>query len=434
MSYKTYESYKDSKNKFSGSIPYEWDEIKIKFFTDIFGRIGFRGYTTSDLVEEGEGAITLGPPNIENQKLFLENKKYLSWEKYDESPEIKIFNGDLLLVKTASVGKVALVKNLNEPTTINPQLVVFKNIKINNEYFYYALISDSIQQQISSNLKGGVIFTLTQEEIANYIIPLPNTKEQIQIANYLDKKTSEIDKNIAKDKKLIKLLEEKKVALIHHIVTKGLDPNVPMKETDIPWAKYMPTHWNVFRGKNILIQLKRFVKAEDEIITCFRDGEVTLRSKRRQDGFTMSDKEIGYQGIEKNDLVVHGMDGFAGAIGISDSRGKASPVYIVLNSNQSKKYVMYYLRNLAYNNVFLALSTGIRVRSCDLRWEKLANLLYVMPPLEEQEKIVDFLDENLNFINKSIEKIQEHIDLLVEYKTSLIHHVVTGKIDVSCEF
>ena len=89
--------------------------------------------------------------------------------------------------------------------------------------------------------------------------------------------------------------------------------------------------------KNILIQLKRVVKPDDNIITCFRDGEVTLRSKRREDGFTMSDKEIGYQGIEKNDLVVHGMDGFAGAIGLSDSRGKGSPVLIVLDSNQNKK-------------------------------------------------------------------------------------------------
>ena len=147
----------------------------------------------------------------------------------------------------------------------------------------------------------------------------------------------------------------------------------------------------------------------------------------------MSDKEIGYQGIEKNDLVVHGMDGFAGAIGISDSRGKGSPVLIVLDSNQNKKYLMYYLRNLAYNNVFLSLITGIRVRSCDLRWEKIANLPFLTPPIEEQIKIADYLDNNISSINKSIEKIKEHIQLLEEYKSSLIYHVVTGKIDVRGE-
>lgn len=168
------------------NIPADWEITKLKFFSKIFGRIGFRGYTASDLVDEGEGAITLGPPNIVNQKLNLENKRYLSWEKYDESPEIKIYNGDLLLVKTASVGKVALVENLNEPTTINPQLVVFKDININSKFFYYAMVSDVIQFQLFKNLNGGVISTLSQENIQNYVIPLPESSEQQNIVDYLD--------------------------------------------------------------------------------------------------------------------------------------------------------------------------------------------------------------------------------------------------------
>src|SRR5699024_6149759 len=105
--------------------------------------------------------------------------------------------------------------------------------------------------------------------------------------------------------------------------------------------------------------------------------------------------EIGYQGIDVGDLVVHGMDGFAGAIGISDSRGKASPVLNVLDTEQSKRYIMYFLRSMAYSDVFLALATGIRVRSCDLRWNKLSELFYPVPPLEEQEAIVDYIDSVL---------------------------------------
>ena len=93
------------------------------------------------------------------------------------------------------------------------------------------------------------------------------------------------------------------------------------------------------------------------MITCFRDGELNFRSNRREEGFTISEKEIGYQGIDVGDLVVHGMDGFAGSIGISDSRGKASPVLVVLDSNENKRFLMYYLRNLAYRDVFLALAT-----------------------------------------------------------------------------
>lgn len=206
-----------------------------------------------------------------------------------------------------------------------------------------------------------------------------------------------------------------------------------MKDSGIEWIGEIPREWKIKKGKWILNLLFRPTFESDGVITCFRDGEVTLRSNRREEGFTISLKEIGYQGIEKDDLVVHGMDGFAGAIGISDSRGKGSPVLIVLDSEQNKKYLMYYLRNLAYNNVFLALSTGIRVRSCDLRWEKLANLTFLIPPLNEQKEISNYLDNEILNIYNIIAKIKKHIALLEEYKYSLIHHVVTGKIDVRSE-
>ena len=146
-----------------------------------------------------------------------------------------------------------------------------------------------------------------------------------------------------------------------------------MKDSGIEWLGLIPSHWKIIRGKNLLNVQNRNVDENTEVITCFRDGEVTLRSKRREEGYTFSDKEIGYQGIYEGDLVIHGMDGFAGAIGISDSYGKGSPILIVctakLNTN-NLRFIMYYLRTLAMQKVFLALATGIRERSCDLRWKK----------------------------------------------------------------
>lgn len=112
-----------------------------------------------------------------------------------------------------------------------------------------------------------------------------------------------------------------------------------MKDSGIEWVGPIPGHWDILRGKNVLRLLERPVKLDDDVVTCFRDGEVTLRKNRREEGFTNSLKEIGYQGIEPGDLIVHGMDGFAGAIGISDSRGKASPVLNVMDSNQNKSYL-----------------------------------------------------------------------------------------------
>lgn len=185
------------------------------------------------------------------------------------------------------------------------------------------------------------------------------------------------------------------------------------------------------KRKYILRYMSKPVKQDDSVITCFRDGEVTLRSNRREDGFTMADKEIGYQGVDVGDLVVHGMDGFAGAIGISDSRGKASPVLNVLNTKQNKKYIMYYLRSMAYGEVFTALSTGIRVRSCDLRWNKLAELLYPLPPIDEQNNIVNYIDEQIARTNEIIADTQAQIDTLEQYKRSVITEAVTHGLNPS---
>lgn len=198
-----------------------------------------------------------------------------------------------------------------------------------------------------------------------------------------------------------------------------------MKASGIGWAGEIPASWDVQKGKNILTLLGRPVMEDDGIITCFRDGEVTLRSKRREDGFTMSDKEIGYQGIEAGDLVVHGMDGFAGAIGISDSRGKGTPVLNVMDSDQNKRFLMYYLRCAAKSGLFLSLSTGIRVRSCDTNWNKIKNVLFALPPISEQHRIVSYLDAECDRIDAVIEQTRASIEEYKKLKQAVITQAVT---------
>lgn len=253
---------------------------------------------------------------------------------------------------------------------------------------------------------------------------------QRKIADFLDTKCSEIDALTADIQTQIDTLEQYKRSVITATVTKGLNPDVEMKDSGIEWIGEIPVTWDIIRGKYLLKYLQKPVKEDDGVITCFRDGEVTLRSNRREDGFTMSDKEIGYQGIDAGDLVVHGMDGFAGAIGISDSRGKASPVLNVMDTKQNKRYIMYYLRSMAYSDVFVALATGIRVRSCDLRWNKLADLSYPVPSIEEQTAIVEYIDTTLEKTDVVISKKKAQLETLDEYKKSLIYEYVTGKKEV----
>ena len=300
------------------------------------------------------------------------------------------------------------------------------------EYVNYLFRDSSMVQQYETSSRG--VGTIQRNIFAPWLLNcwtvLPPLDEQKRIADYLDAKCSEIDALTADIQAQIDPLEQYKRSVITEAVTKGLNPDAEMKDSNIQWIGMMPAHWDCIRGKYILKYVQKPVREDDGVITCFRDGEVTLRSNRREDGFTMADKEIGYQGIDVDDLVVHGMDGFAGAIGISDSRGKASPVLNVLDTAQNKRYIMYYLLSMAYSDVFLALATGIRVRSCDLRWNKLSDLFYPVPPLEEQVAIVDYIDSVLRRVDEVIATKREQLSTLEAYKKSLIYEYVTGKKEV----
>ena len=200
-----------------------------------------------------------------------------------------------------------------------------------------------------------------------------------------------------------------------------------MKNSGVPWLKDIPSNWNVERGKNVLVLQKRPVRESDDVVTCFRDGEVILRSLRRTEGFTMSDKEIGYQGINEGDIVIHGMDGFAGAMGVSKSTGKGSPVLVVCSPKYDAipQYIIYYLRALAMTDVFIALATGIRERSCDLRWNKISELEFILPSSIEQQKIASFLDRKCAEIDEMIAMQEKIVEELKAYKQSVITEAVT---------
>lgn len=316
---------------------------------------------------------------------------------------------------------------------ISPAYFVYELTgECDNTYMNFLLRDGSMVQQyeMSSRGVGTIQRNLYALWFLNSLVILPPIQEQIRIGQFLHRKCAAIDAIAADIQSQIDTLEQCKRSVITETVTSGMNPDAEMKDSEIQWIGMMPAHWECIRGKYILRYMQKPVREDDGVITCFRDGEVTLRSNRREDGFTMADKEIGYQGIDVGDLVVHGMDGFAGAIGISDSRGKASPVLNVLETDQNKRYIMYFLRSMAYSDVFLALATGIRVRSCDLRWNKLSELFYPIPPLEEQEAIVAHIDDVIEKTNAVIADKKAQLETLEEYKKSLIFEYVTGKKEV----
>jgi len=201
------------------------------------------------------------------------------------------------------------------------------------------------------------------------------------------------------------------------------------KDSCVEWIGHIPRHWEIEKAKWIFLKADRPIRPNDGIVTCFRDGQVTLRSNRRTDGFTNALKEHGYQGIRKGDLVIHAMDAFAGAIGVSDSDGKSTPVYSAciprIKNRINVHYYAYYLRNLALAGFIESLAKGIRERSTDFRFADFAELLLPFPEIEDQERIVAFLDQKTSEIDQAIATKEQQIALLNERQQIVIQKAVT---------
>jgi len=415
---------KDSGIEWVGQIPFSWDVKPI--------RAKFREVTEKNKLGIEKNALKFTYGNIVKKDNFdAADDDYVANTILNYmvvNPGTIMLNG-LNLNFDFVTQRVALVKERGIITSAYIAFAPILDDDISTQFFTYLLKAyDSCKA--FHNMGGGVRKILNFAELKKQYIVYPTITEQKGIANFLDAKCAEIDALTADIQTQIDILEQYKRSVITEAVTKGLNPDVEMKDSGIEWIGEIPVTWDIIRGKYLLKYLQKPVKEDDGVITCFRDGEVTLRSNRREDGFTMSDKEIGYQGIDAGDLVVHGMDGFAGAIGISDSRGKASPVLNVMDTKQNKRYIMYYLRSMAYSDVFVALATGIRVRSCDLRWNKLADLPYPVPSIEEQTAIVEYIDTTLEKTDVVISKKKSQLETLDEYKKSLIYEYVTGKKEV----
>ncbi len=182
---KQYEYYRDQLLDLEGK---EGVEMKtLNTLCDIKGRIGFRGYTREDQVCKGEGALSLTATNITDQRIDYSNNTYITWDKYYESPEIMVENGDIIVCQRGSIGKIAFVEDLPEKATINPQLLLVKNIKINKRYLKYILLSSSFQYKLSQIIGHGTVQMISQKDFKNLMVPVLSHTEQQRIVDILDK-------------------------------------------------------------------------------------------------------------------------------------------------------------------------------------------------------------------------------------------------------
>lgn len=199
------------------------------------------------------------------------------------------------------------------------------------------------------------------------------------------------------------------------------------KDSGVKWIGEIPSHWGLRRAKYMFNKEKREVRDIDDVVTCFRDGEVTLRKNRRTTGFTESFTEIGYQGVRKGDLVIHQMDAFAGSIGVSDSDGKCTSVYHCCTPKGSydAHYYAHLVRLMAKRGYIQSLYRGIRERSSDFKFPVFGNQFLAIPPLHEQQAIVDYLKDKTLKIEQYVSARERERALLDSLKQSEIANVVT---------
>ena len=417
-----------------GQIPVTYMTSRIKYIADIYGRIGFRGYTQQDLVGEGEGPITLSPSNLKDMRMDFDKCSYLTWEKYYESPEIMINKGDILFVKTgSSYGKNCYVSELPMECTINPQLVVFKNIKVDEKWFAYFLQTKHIENLSKLSVVGGTIPTMSQVQIGNFSIVIPPLSEQKAIVAFLDSKCAEIDALSADIQSEIDTLEAYKRSKVFDTVTHGID-HTDFVQTDSDVWSTIPTGWKLVDIKYIFEIVKRIAGKEGFDVIAITQQGLKYKDITSNGGQLASDYS-GYQFVYPGDYAMNHMDLLTGWVDLSDKFGVTSPDYRVFRLRYpdayDHKYYKYIMQCCYMNRIFYSLGQGVsNLGRWRLQTSAFNNFKVPVPPYEKQVKIGEYLDAEISEINGIISQKQEQLAVLTDYKKSVIYEYVTGKKEV----
>ena len=407
MSYKTYEKYKSSNVEWMGGIPTHWQTNRFKIVFSYSK--GKNPQTFFD--ESGEGLA----PYLSME--YLRNDITPTYVPIKECP-LKASSGDILLLWDGSnAGEFVVSK---EGLVSSTMAKLKPNIIINNKFSKY--ICKAIEPLLRELTIGMGVPHVSSLELNNILLPNMSLEEQKQIANYLDKKTAKIDSTITKNEELIQLLEEKRVALINQVVTKGLNPDVAMKDSGVEWIGEIPEHWDITKVKHELdfLDHKRIPLS----------AEVRSDMDRIYDYYGASgviDKVDSY--LFNGKYILVGEDG-------ANLLSRSTPLAFIAEGKFWVNNHAHILNPKDENNIdyFVSLLEAVDYTPFiegsaqpKLTADNLKNIILIKPPLVEQNEIAKFLNLKLNHNNHTLSKIQENINLLEEYKTSLIHHVVTGR-------
>lgn len=432
--YQAYESYKDSGVEWLGEIPKHWEAVGLTKY--LYSLVDYRGKTPE---KTNDGIFLVTAKNIKNGVIdYSLSQEFVSEDKYNEimrrgKPQIS----DVLLTTEAPLGEVANVDNTNIALAQRIIKMQGKTKNLNNYFLKYWILGSSFSQNLQSLCTGSTALGIKASKLCLLRVVLPTLEEQKAIARFLDYKTNQIDALIAKKEALLEKLDEKRTALISHAVTKGLDPNVPMKDSGIEWLGVIPEHWEVLKVKHLTRILRgKFThrprndpKLYDGQYPFIQTGDVANADKFITE-YTQTLNDDGYAVSKEfpSGTLVMTIAANIGDMAILDF-GACFPDSIVgfIPSEKTGIFFLYYLFTSMKEQF---LTTAVLNTQLNLNVERISNQFTVISPIKEQKAIAEYLDRKTTEIDNQKGKIQQAIDLLKEYRTALITNAVTGKIDV----
>ena len=437
--YQKYVEYKDSGVRWLGAVPSHWIIAGFKKYLE--STVDYRGKTPEKM---DEGVFLVTARNIKNGIIdYSLSQEYVAFKDYDEimSRGIPVL-GDVLFTTEAPLGEVAQIDNVN--IALAQRIIKFRGKKdiLDNTYLKYFILSQEFQDSLMTFATGSTALGIKAERIGYLQQCIPPIHEQTQIAKFLDHETTKIDHLIEKQHQLIELLKEKRQAVISHAVTKGLDPNVPMKDSGVEWLGEVPEHWNVIAISKITNKITNgYVGPTRDILvpegvpyvqaTHIKKGKVNFDNAYfvREKWSNEHAKSI----LKHGDVLVVQTGAGTGDVGLvsANEEGFNCHALIILQSKQNLmigSYLAYVLQSdYGYSTLYSIRTGGMHPH---LNCGEVQFVKVPVPSCDEQEQIVKFIAKHLERYDLLIQKQEKAIQLMQERRTALISAAVTGKIDV----
>lgn len=415
-----YGLYKTFPDLWLQECPAEWDAVKIKY---LFSERSEKGYPNEPLL-------------VSSQNMGVVPKEVFGNRTVEASKDLHLLKlvqiGDFVISLRSFQGglEYTYYRGIISPA----YTILIPGEKIEGGYFRYLAKSvrfiELLQMCVTGIREGQNIDYM---KLKNHLIPVPSLEEQNKIAQYLDWQVSKINRLIEAKKKEIVRLTELKKTVVNEAVTHGLNPNVPMKFSGVEWLGNIPAHWTTIKLRQILHPFSEKNHPELPLLSVVREHGVIIRNvedKESNHNFIPDDLS-GYKMVKKDQFAMNKMKAWQGSYGISNYTGIVSPAYFIFDVDfENLEYFHYAIRSKVYVNFFAQASDGIRVGQWDLSINKMKEIPFIVPPVDEQKAIVEYIPVAFAKYDEAIAKLTEEVDILHELRNKLISDVVTGQIDV----